>query len=79
MISEWADHDDLVALTEELQIASTRRAVRLFSRGDPLGFAVPVAFSRAQEHEVRNLRWIGRGVVHGFDPAEIEARVVVIR
>ncbi|MEA2058433.1 MAG: V-type ATPase subunit [Actinomycetota bacterium] len=78
-LSRWADHDDLVALTEELQTASTRRAVGLFSRGDPLGFAVPVAFTRAQEHEVRNLRWIGRGIVHGFDPAEIEARVVVIR
>jgi vacuolar-type H+-ATPase subunit C/Vma6 len=70
--------DDLGVLADELHAVSTRFAVGLFHRGDPLGFDIPVAFTRAEEHEARNLRWIGRGITHGLDVDEIERRVVVI-
>jgi len=65
-------------LADEFEMATTRHAVGLFARGDPLSTDVPVAFTKAKEHEARNLRWIGRGLVHGFAPAEIDARVEVI-
>ncbi len=78
-LNDWAESDDLVALAEALRLASTRHAVGLFARGDPLGYDVPVAFVRAQEHEARNLRWIGRGIAHGLDRSAVESNVVVVR
>ncbi len=77
-LHDWADTDDLTALADALRLASTREAVGLFVRGDPLGYDIPVAFARAQEHEARNLRWIGRGVAHGLGRAEVERNVVVL-
>ena len=78
-LHEWADTADLVALADALRLASTRYAVDLFARGDPLGYDVPVAFVRAQEHEARNLRWISRGIAHGLGRQQVERNVVVIR
>lgn len=69
---------DPVRLADALETATTRYAVGLFARGDPLGTDVAVAFTRAKEHELANLRWIGRGLTHGFDPAEIDRGVEVI-
>lgn len=77
-LEAWADRDDLVTLTDDLRLASTGVAVGLFHRGDPLSFDVPVAFTRAQEHEAQNLRWIARCLAHGLGLAELERRVVVI-
>lgn len=77
-LDAWADHDDLVTLADDLYVASTRFAVDLFYRGDPLGFDIPVAYTRAQEHEAHNLHWIARGIVHGLAVDEIERRLVVI-
>lgn len=78
VLRAWADHGDLGMLADDLHTVSTRFAVGLFHRGDPLEFDVPVAFARAAEHEARNVRWIGRGVAHGLDVDEIERRMVVI-
>ena len=77
-LQDWADSDDLVALADAVRLASTRHAVGLFARGDPLGYDVPVAFVRAQEHEARNLRWIGRGIAHGLDRLVVEQNVAVV-
>ena len=76
-LREWAGTGDAVALAEALRLASTRWAVGLFSRGDPLGYDVPVAFVRAQEHEARNLRWISRGIAHGLGRSFVERNVEV--
>jgi len=78
VLRSWVDHGELGVLADDLHAASTIFAVGLFHRGDPLGFDIPVAFARAEELEARNLRWIGRGVAHELDVAEIERRVVVI-
>lgn len=85
MPAAWMDalgarvgREELGVLADDLHATSTRFAVGLFHRGDPLGFDIPVAFTRAEEHEARNLRWIGRGITHGLDVDEIERRVVVI-
>lgn len=76
-LHEWAGTGDLVVLADALQLASTRFSVDLFASGDPLGYDVPVAFVKAQEHEARNLRWIGRGIAHGLGRSLIEHKVVV--
>jgi V/A-type H+-transporting ATPase subunit C len=77
-LHDWAASGDLVALATALRLAATRHAVGLFGRGDPLGYDIPVAFTRAQEHEARNLRWIGRGIVHGFRRPEVEHDLAVV-
>lgn len=77
-LHDWAESDDLVALADALRVAATRFAVGLFARGDPLGYDVPVAFVRAQEHEARNLRWIGQGIAHGLARPVVERNVVVV-
>ncbi len=73
----WAESGDMVALADELDRATSRYATRLLTVGDPLSLDIPVGFTAAQEREARNVRWIGRGIVHGFSPEEIEAGVVV--
>jgi vacuolar-type H+-ATPase subunit C/Vma6 len=78
-LEAWVEDGDPVILADALQVASTRDAVALFSGGDPLGFDIPVAFTRAQEHEARNVYWVARGIAHGLGVDEIERRVVVIR
>ena len=77
-ISDWDRSGDLVALAAALRLASTRRAVGLFGHGDPLGYDIPVAFTRAQENEARNLRWIGRGIAHGLGRPEVEHDLAVL-
>jgi vacuolar-type H+-ATPase subunit C/Vma6 len=68
-VRHWGEHHDLALLTDQVRRATTRAAVARFNRGDPLGFDIPVGYSFAKEAEVRNLRLIGRGIVHGL-PAD---------
>ena len=77
-LHDWAGSAELVSLADALRLASTRFAVDLFARGDPLGYDVPVAFVRAQEHEARNLRWISRGIAHGLSRQRVESNVVAV-
>jgi vacuolar-type H+-ATPase subunit C/Vma6 len=65
-IQAWADDQDLTLLADGLRRANTRAAIALLTRGDPLGFDVPVGYTHAKEVEVRNLRLIGRGIAHGL-------------
>jgi V/A-type H+-transporting ATPase subunit C len=76
-LQEWTQHSDLIRLNEALDRSSASSAVRLFAGGDPLGIAVPIAYIRAKETEVRNLRLIGRGIAAGWDPLTIEDQLVV--
>ncbi len=55
----WAAGGNLAELERRLEAAAALRAVGLFSRGDPLSAAVPVAFTFAKENEARNLRLLG--------------------
>jgi V/A-type H+-transporting ATPase subunit C len=75
-LGDWIADGDLVRLTEALDSVATREAVALFHRGDPLGVAVPIAFVWAKENEVRNLRRIGRGLVHGLPRADVAQGLV---
>ena len=72
-----ASGGDLPTLQRELEVSRVRWAVGLFVRGDPLSFDVPIAFTVAQENEVRNLRLVGEGVAGGLPPAAIRAQLIV--
>lgn len=76
-LAAWSIHGDLGRLEEALIEATTHHAVGLFRRGDPLGAAIPAAYVLAKENEVRNLRWIGRGIVQGLSSDELAAHLVV--
>lgn len=76
-LTTWASDEDLAAFEEALMAATTRHAVGLFRRGDPLSAAIPVAYVFAKENEVRNLRWIGRGITQGMPRSEVAEHLVV--
>lgn len=76
-VGQWVEHGDLVVLADAIESATLRSALALFRRGDPLGTAIPVAFIRAKENEVRNLRLISRGIVNRTPSTLIEERLRV--
>jgi vacuolar-type H+-ATPase subunit C/Vma6 len=76
-LGAWAVDEDLVRLSVSLEAATTRAAVGLFAGGDPLGVGIPVAFAWAKENEARNLRLVGRGLVHAIPPDVIEEELMV--
>lgn len=71
-----ASGGDLPTLQRELEATRVRWAVRLFVRGDPLGFDVPIAFAVAQENEVRNLRLAGEGATGALSPAALRTQLI---
>lgn len=66
-LAAWSADGDLVELAGRLERAVARRAIGLFTTGDPLGIDVPVAYVWAKECEARNLRLLGRAIVHRLD------------
>ncbi len=76
-IQDWVTHGELTTLADQLQRKTTTAAVARLVGGDVLGFDVPLAFTFAKEAEARNLRLIGRGIVHGIPIHEIETRLEV--
>jgi V/A-type H+-transporting ATPase subunit C len=68
---------DTPTLQRELEASRVRWAVGLFLRGDPLGLDVPIAFTVAQENEVRNLRLLGEGAAGGLPAAALRAQLIV--
>jgi vacuolar-type H+-ATPase subunit C/Vma6 len=76
-IQDWVTHGELTTLADQLQRATTSAAIARLVKGDVLGFDVPLAFTFAKEAEARNVRLIGRGIVHGLPVDEIEARLEV--
>ena len=75
-VTEWSVNDDLLRFSASLEAAMAREAVGLFAKGDPLGIAIPVAFAWTKESEARNLRLIGRGVVHAIPPEVVEQELI---
>jgi V/A-type H+-transporting ATPase subunit C len=71
-LARWAENGDLGVLAHEVHRVLGAAANGLFSRGDPLSFDIPVAFAWAKEAEVRNLRVVGRAVVHGLTARDLE-------
>lgn len=76
-LKRWTDEEDLVTLAHDLEDATFRFAIGMFSSGDPLGIAIPVAFAWAKENEARNLRLIARGIVHAIPADVIEEELLV--
>jgi V/A-type H+/Na+-transporting ATPase subunit C len=72
-----ASGGDLPTLQRELEVSRVRWAVGLFLRGDPLSFDVPIAFTVAQENEVRNLRLLAEGVSGGLPVAALRSQLIV--
>ena len=72
-----ASGGDLPTLQRELEVSRVRWAVGLFLRGDPLSFDIPIAFTVAEENEVRNLRLVGEGVAGGLPSAALRAQLIV--
>ncbi len=68
----WAGDNDLSVLAGRLERAIAGAAIALFVAGDPLGIAIPIAFTWAKECEARNVRLVGRAIVHHLEWAEIE-------
>ncbi len=74
-VFDWRRHGDLTILAEGLRRRLAAAATGLLATGDPLGFDVPVAFTFAKEAEVRDLRLIGRALVHNLDEADVLDRL----
>lgn len=73
-VRRWAVDADLPGLADRVDDALTLAARREVA-GDPLGPAVPAAYTWAMEQESRRLRLVGRALVHGLDPAEVDERL----
>jgi vacuolar-type H+-ATPase subunit C/Vma6 len=74
-VAAWASHHELTRLADGLRRRLTTEAVAGFASGDPLGFDVPVAFTFAKEAEIRDVRLVGRAIVHGLGPDEVLGRL----
>jgi len=75
-LRRWAESGDLVALHDALEATVIAAALGLFSRGDPLGADIPVAFAAAKELEARNLRVLGDAAARRVDPLLTRGRLV---
>jgi len=69
---QWSSDDDLAGLAGRLERALAGRAIGLFGRGDPLGISIPIAYASAKECEARNIRLVGRALVHRLPLNEVE-------
>ena len=72
-----ASGGDLPTLQRELEVSRVRWGVGLFLRGDPLSFDVPIAFTVAEENEVRNLRLLAEGAAGGLSAPVLRAQLIV--
>lgn len=71
-LAAWGSHQDLTVLADGLRRRITAAAVSGFVSGDPLGFDIPVAYVFAKEAEVRDIRLVGRAIVHGLGPEVLD-------
>lgn len=77
-LAHWVETGDPVALGDELHATFTRSVAAMFATADPLGPGVPLAYVRAKENEVANLRTIGAGLDAGLPPDLIEEELVIL-
>jgi vacuolar-type H+-ATPase subunit C/Vma6 len=45
----------------------------------PLGVGVPLGYYGMKRNEIRNLRWIGKGIAAGFEPLYIKENIMRIQ
>ncbi|MGM0576644.1 MAG: V-type ATPase subunit [Myxococcota bacterium] len=76
-LDAWAASGDPRDLADALRREEIRRDVSLFWRGDPLGVAVPLAYARARDNEVRNLRLVAWGASARLPPSEVRERLLI--
>lgn len=76
-LARWVASGDVVALQDDLEVACVRARLGLFTTGDPLGIAVPLAFVAAKETEARNLRVVGEGAARGADADLVRTGLVL--
>lgn len=76
-LERWAGGGNLLALQKELEERRISDAVSLFTRGDPLGLGVPVAYAVAKENEAKNLRLVAEGAARGLNPELIRSQIFV--
>ncbi len=76
-LERWSAGGNLLALQKELEEQRISDAVSLFTRGDPLGVGVPVAYAVAKENEAKNLRLVAEGAARGLDPELIRGQIFI--
>jgi len=77
-VHRWVDDGDLAAAQDAFEHALVTDAVARFTRDDPLGAGIPVAFAAAKELEARNLRVLGDAGAHHTDPAVARTRLLLV-
>ena len=63
-VAAWAEHGNLARLEHELDAADIEIAAHRFRTGDPLGIDIPLGFILRAEAQAKNLRLVGRTIVH---------------
>jgi len=76
-LERWSAGGGLLALQRELEEQRISDAVALFTRGDPLGVGVPIAYAVAKENEAKNLRLVAEGAARGLDPEIARGQIFV--
>lgn len=76
-LERWSAGGGLLALQRELEERRITDAVALFTRGDPLGIGVPIAYAVAKENEAKNLRLVAESAARGLDPEIARTQIFV--
>ena len=76
-LERWAGGGNLLALQKALEERRISDAVTLFTRGDPLGVSVPIAYAVAKENEAKNLRLVAEGAARGLDPELVRSQIFI--
>ena len=76
-LERWSSGAGLLALQKEFEERRISDAVGLFTRGDPLGLGVPIAYAVAKENEAKNLRLVAEGAARGLDPELARGQIFV--
>lgn len=74
-VAGWVADRDLTRLADGLRRRITTEATAGFAAGDPLGFDIPVAYTFSKEAEIRDLRLVGRAILHGLGPDQVLGRL----
>lgn len=78
-LAAWVEHGELWVLERELDDAATEAGIARLRLGDPLGIDVPLGFIIRKEAEARNLRLVGRAIVHDLAREDMFDRLVGVR
>ena len=76
-LEQWSGGGNLLALQKALEDRRISDAVGLFTRGNPLGLGVPIAYAVAKENEAKNLRLVAEGAARGLNPELIRSQIFI--